>query len=75
MTSQHIKVKEASSSKLRMAQIQGWVTKGWGVEVEDAMMRFGWQRENGPGASRVEGSQWSVRGGLKEPVKVKGGHL
>ena len=47
------------------------------------MMRFGWQRENGPGAvlivgvkeGRVEGSQWSVRGGLKDPVKVKANHL
>ena len=66
-----------------MAQIRRWVTKGLGVEVEDVMARFGWHRENGPGASlmvgvkerMVEGSQWSVRRGLKEPVKVKAGHL
>jgi hypothetical protein len=25
--------------------------KGWGEEVEDAMVRFGWQRENGLGAA------------------------
>ena len=50
-----IKVKEAGSTKLKMAQIRGWFSKGWGVEVEDAMVRFGWQRENGPGASLMVG--------------------
>ena len=42
------------------------------------MVRFGWLRENVPGASfmvevkegRIAGSQWTVRGGLY-PVKVK----
>ena len=46
MANQLIKVMKAGSSKLRMAQIRGWVTKGWGEEVEDTMVRFGWQREN-----------------------------
>ena len=46
-----IRVKEAGASKLRMPHIQGWVAKGSEVEVEDAMVRFGWLRENGPGAS------------------------
>ena len=81
MPRQLIKVKKAGSSKLRMAQIRDWVAKGWGVEVEDAMVRFSWKRENGPGASLMvgvkggrveEGSQWT---GLKESVKVKAGHL
>ena len=77
-----IGVKEASSSKLEPTQVCGWVARGWGDEVEDAMERFGWQREHGPGATlmvgvkegRVEGSQWSVRGSL-DPFKVKASHL
>ena len=83
MASKLIKVKDAGSSKLKANQIQGWVAKVWGVEVEDAMVRFGWKRENGPEAylivgvkeGRVNGSQWTVHGGLKETVKVKAGHL
>ena len=43
------------------------------------MVSFSWLRENGPGAylvvevkeGRIEGSKWSVRGGLKDRVKVK----
>ena len=66
-------------SKLRMPQIRGWVAKGSGREVEDAMVRFGWLRKTGPGASlmievkegRIEGSKWLVRGRLKDPVQVK----
>ena len=45
MASNLIRVKDAGASKLRMPQIRGW------VEVEDAMVRFCWLRENGPGAS------------------------
>ena len=50
MASNLIRVKDAGASKLRMPQIRGWVAKGSEVEVEDAMVRFGWLRENGPGA-------------------------
>ena len=38
------------------------------------MVRFGWLRENGPGAVlmvEVNEGRWSVQGGLKDPVKVK----
>ena len=52
MASNLIRVKEAGSSKLRMTQVQGWVAKGSRVEVKDAMVKFGWQMENGPGASQ-----------------------
>ena len=31
--------------------MRGWVTEGSKVEVEDTMVRFGWLRKNGPGAS------------------------
>ena len=62
-----------------MPQITGLVNKGSGVEVEDVMVRFGWLRENGPGAtlmvrSRRAGSKapsGQFGGGLKDPVKVK----
>ena len=55
----------SGASKLRMPQIRGWVAKGSGLEVEDVMVRFGWLRENGPGATmmvevngvRIEGSR------------------
>ena len=55
MASQLIKVKDAGFSKLKVNQIRGCVAKVWGVEVEDAMVRFGWKRENGPGASLMVG--------------------
>ena len=71
--------KDAGASKLRMPQIRGCVAKGSGVEVKDVMVRFGWLRENGPGAAlmvevnlcRIKGSKWTVWGGLKDPVRVK----
>ena len=79
MASNLIRVKQAGASKLRIPQIRGWVAKGSEVEVEDAMVRFGWLRENGPGASlmveikegRIEVSKWSVHGGLKDLIKIK----
>ena len=49
MASSLINVKDVGASKLRMPQIRGWVAKGLEVEVKDAMVRFGWLKENGPG--------------------------
>ena len=48
------------------------------VEVEEVMRTLGWLREREPGATltidtkgcRIEGSIWTVLGGLKYPVKV-----
>ena len=73
-----------SRSKAKETHMRGWVARGYGQEVTSNMVRAGWKRALGPGATlmvtvgkegEMEGSKWTVRGNLNEVVKFRGSSL
>ena len=48
-----IKPRGGKTSKLKEAQLRGWVPRNEGVGIGQSMERLGWKKEGGPAASIV----------------------
>ena len=66
---------------VKKPEMKAWVARGQGPQVGQTMQRLGWQLARGPAATvvvdlegtngtKIQGSQWVVKGRLDE-VRVK----